>query len=197
MSDKLLFSEIRIGLSNPWGRAHLYNFHTENGQKTLNDFIEMYNINNVIDYGCGTTNGTRGINIPVFNYDPAIVKYQEHPTTTADLVVSYNVLNNVEEIYLDNVLEDIVDLTNRYALFNIPIGAEMFRNLLNWPKELEIFKNKDTVFWINFISKYLKIKEHFYTEHMSETKHTVLTTNITYPTQKSKFENFYIFAEKH
>ena len=197
MSEKILFSNLRFGLCNPLGRTQLYNFHTESGQKTINDIIEMYKIESIIDYGCGTANGTRGINIPVVNYDPAIVQYQEHPVTPADLVVSYNVLNNIEEEYLPNVLEDIVELSNRYVLFSIQLGMELFREVPIWTNELEIYKNKDTVFWINFISKYLKIKEHFYTEHMSMTTHTVLTTNKTYPTQKSKFENFYVFAEKY
>lgn len=73
------------------------------------------NCHSVLDYGCGKGtlgNTLRGAGIDCREYDPG-VPGKEVPPEPADLVVSVDVMEHIEPDLLNNVLDDLVRLTNK------------------------------------------------------------------------------------
>lgn len=73
----------------------------------IQNYITEHDITTILDYGCG-----KGRAIPeqwnqVRLYDPGYQPFANKPTKTYDLVISTDVLEHVEEQYVDNVLEEI------------------------------------------------------------------------------------------
>ncbi len=64
----------------------------------------------ILDYGCGKAALAKTLPYQIQSYDPAITAYESRPRP-ADLVVCCDVLEHVEPEYLDNVLDDLHDLT--------------------------------------------------------------------------------------
>ncbi len=72
----------------------------------------------VLDYGCGKAELNLNLPFSIKRYDPAIPKYEERPEP-ADIVVCTDVLEHVEEEFVDEVLDDLERLTKRFLLFEI------------------------------------------------------------------------------
>lgn len=75
----------------------------------------------VLDYGCGK--GELNLHLPfaIHCYDPAVPKYEAKPAP-ADIVVCTDVLEHVEEQFVDEVLDDLKRLTRKYMVFEIATG---------------------------------------------------------------------------
>lgn len=75
----------------------------------------------VLDYGCGKATLSKTLPFPIQNYDPFIREYTARPTP-ADIVVCTDVMEHIEENYVDAVLADIRDLTLKMVFFQIATG---------------------------------------------------------------------------
>ena len=86
-----------------------------------NDTIwnDKFNIKNLIDYGCGDGNSTKGLNIPVVNYDPFVINFKEYPKEPAYMVVCYHVLNCIEPLYFDKVIDELFFLSKQILAIGI------------------------------------------------------------------------------
>lgn len=72
----------------------------------------------LLDYGCGKQTLAKSLPFPIQNYDPFIPECSTRPQP-ADLVVCTDVMEHVEEPYVDDVLADIRDHANKVVFFEI------------------------------------------------------------------------------
>jgi 2-polyprenyl-3-methyl-5-hydroxy-6-metoxy-1,4-benzoquinol methylase len=93
-----------------------YYFRTEKGMRDASFFVEHYQAESVLDYGCGETK----LNINgIVNYDPFIERHSKEPIGNYDVVFCHNVLNQVKQKDLPDILSKIYSLTKKAAVFNI------------------------------------------------------------------------------
>jgi hypothetical protein len=102
-------------------RGNVYVYYLNDSLVYTKYFIERYNINSIIDYGCGFGRSMHGYDVPVFRYDPFVEKFKEKPTQPADLVVAYRVFPVIENEKINEFLEEIVSLTNKMLIFSMTV----------------------------------------------------------------------------
>lgn len=91
-------------------------------KEEIKELTERFNVSSVIDYGCGK--GALSKSLPGLDwreYDPAIPGKDTPPTMAADMVVCTDVLEHVEEEYLEEVLEHIMELIGRVGYLIISL----------------------------------------------------------------------------
>ena len=106
-------------------RKNKYVFATPQGRTNVNYFIDKYSVKSIIDYGCGYGEGIDNSQVPVFYYDPFVEQFKLRPSTKADMVVCYNVLNIIEPEYLTSTINDICELSENLILLNIMIDSKI------------------------------------------------------------------------
>ena len=79
----------------------------------------------LLDYGCGSMQNLAKVVLPdepveYLGYDPAVPEFDHKEP--ADLVVCIDVLEHIEPDLLDNVLDDLMMLTNRWGFFTVHTG---------------------------------------------------------------------------
>jgi len=88
--------------------------------------IEDAKLNSISDYGAGKKNLQKTLNdlglnnYDYYPYDPAFPEYG--PPKEADLVCCIDVLEHIEENFLDNVLNDLKKITKKFGFFTIHTG---------------------------------------------------------------------------
>lgn len=93
---------------------------------TVKQLFERTKAKSISDYGAGKCNLRRGLNeagladFEYFPYDPAFPEYGL--PTPADLVTCIDVLEHIEEPFLDNVLNDLQVIVRRVGFFSIHSG---------------------------------------------------------------------------
>lgn len=122
-------------LISPQYKELLQDFHSSNPQwgassvrfllRILN-LIGDYNIASVLDYGCGKAAIKKDIEkaypkTHIQLYDPGIPEHVNLPEC-ADLVICTDVLEHVEEEFIDGVLFHIACLTKKVAYFVVHTG---------------------------------------------------------------------------
>lgn len=91
----------------------------------VSKLIDQLKADSILDYGCGSMRNLLKVLNPerdcvYTGYDPAVPEYQDKEP--CDLVVCIDVLEHIEPELLDNVLDDLLMLTNRYGFFTIHTG---------------------------------------------------------------------------
>ena len=92
----------------------------------IKNVMEKISAKSLSDYGAGKCNLRKGLNeagktdFEYFPYDPAFPEYG--PPRPADLVCCIDVLEHIEEPYLDNVLTDLHGIVRNYGFFSIHSG---------------------------------------------------------------------------
>lgn len=89
-------------------------------------FLEIYNPNSIIDYGCGSGGVVDYLSETykeVIGYDPCVKKYSKYPKKEFDVLVSMDVLEHIEPELLDNNLKNINKLFTKAAYLDIHTGA--------------------------------------------------------------------------
>ena len=76
----------------------------------------------ILDYGCGKATLQKSLPFPIQNYDPFVPEYAAIPKP-ADLVVCTDVMEHIEESFVQNVINEIRDLTLKLAFFQIATRA--------------------------------------------------------------------------
>lgn len=91
----------------------------------VSNLIDGLEINTMLDYGCGSMRNLLKVLQPerevnYIGYDPGVPEFSRKEP--ADLVVSIDVLEHIEPELLENVLDDLMMLTNKWAFFTIHTG---------------------------------------------------------------------------
>jgi hypothetical protein len=100
------------------------------------------NTKDILDYGCGKATLQKSLPFPIQNYDPFIDEFKARPHPS-DIVVCTDVMEHIEIFALEDVLQDIRDLTKQIAFFQIatcpakkflPDGrnAHLIQENINW-----------------------------------------------------------------
>lgn len=79
--------------------------------------IEHYNIESILDFGCGKGNVVMALkerfpNLKVYGYDPGREGFDVLPDKV-DMIISTDVLEHVEPELLDETLQDLANRTNK------------------------------------------------------------------------------------
>lgn len=119
----------------------------KNLDKIIPPFIEKYNIDEILDYGCGKGTLRAALvkmfqPIKVTNYDPCMPEFSARPTGTFQSVLCNDVLEHVEPEFLDNVLEDIYNYGEDYFYFAIGL-TESTKKLANGQQNHLIVENSE------------------------------------------------------
>ena len=92
----------------------------------LYKIIEDAKLNSISDYGAGKKNLQKTLielglkNFEYYPYDPVFPQYGS--PKEADLVCCIDVLEHVEEDFLDNILNDLKKITKKFGFFTIHSG---------------------------------------------------------------------------
>lgn len=98
--------------------------------QVVSNLLDRLNSRSILDYGCGSMRNLLKVLAPEHDvqyqgYDPAIPEY--NVKEPADLVVCIDVLEHIEPELLDNVLDDLRDLTRAWAYLTIHTGPAVKR----------------------------------------------------------------------
>lgn len=119
---------------NPmWGVNNNYHFSFT----SLDSFIKLTQPKSIMDYGCGKGFALDQLklkfpNIDMINYDPFYSKHSSFPTTPCELVISYNVLQDVELNFLDQVIEQIYNLSTKNILLLMNFYESKGQTSVDW-----------------------------------------------------------------
>ena len=81
----------------------------------------QYKTTDVLDYGCGQATLNLHLPFSVACFEPGVPKYSARPEPH-DIVVCCDVLEHVEDEYIDDVLDDLTHLTRIICLMNIGLA---------------------------------------------------------------------------
>ena len=91
----------------------------------VTDLINRLGVTMMLDYGCGKGRLAQNIkpkhNVEVHHYDPGMPEYDETPDS-APFVTCIDVLEHIEPEYIDDVLDDLQRVTERFGFFTIHTG---------------------------------------------------------------------------
>jgi len=146
-----LISKKYIKLNNKLHETNLlYGTSTIKYEKIILKIINDYNITEMIDYGCGKQLAKKFLpkNVSYYPYDPAFPELSLIPLPK-DFLICTDVLEHIEPKYLDNVLFNICNLTNKICFLTIAL-RKASKTLPDGRNAHLIVKNKD--FWLDKIN---------------------------------------------
>ena len=129
----------------------------------VKDFFEAGKFKSISDYGAGKKNlfytltelGLK--NFDYHAYDPVFPEYG--PPKSGDLVCCIDVLEHIEEEFLENVLDDLKKITNKIGFFTIATGPA--KKILADGRNAHLIQ-KPTNWWL------VKICARFEVEHLQK-----------------------------
>lgn len=91
----------------------------------VSGLIDGLEVDTLLDYGCGSMRNLLKVleperEVQYMGYDPGVPEFGAKEP--ADLVVSIDVLEHIEPELLENVLDDLMMLTKRWAFLTIHTG---------------------------------------------------------------------------
>jgi len=117
ISDSYLIEQKRLHEIYDYGTASIA--HAPN----IKQIFEEKNFTSISDYGAGKKNLEKELKrlecrqFNYFPYDPVFPEYGQ--ATAADLVCCIDVMEHIEEEYLDNVLDEIKNISKKICYFSI------------------------------------------------------------------------------
>jgi len=123
-----------------------YVYQLDNGlQAYIANKIIPLNPATILDYGCGQNGNNLEFLLPkvfpglvITKYDPFVPQFNNFPAEGSkfDVVVCYNVLQDVEYEFLPAVLDNLLEFTNNYVVLEFVIAPsyvteEQYMNLIN------------------------------------------------------------------
>jgi hypothetical protein len=172
------YDELTKDMDIDWhhfSRSNFYNFNTSSGFKNIIQFVKELDIKNVLDYGCGNNNlqdilNKANTNITCVSYDPYIAHFSTKPNSKKELTVCYNVLQIVEEHDVDNVINDLYNLTEKYLLLNVTLEAMFHRN---YDYYINLFEKKYSNFF-TVLDKHNQLDERIHSRKNLDTNEIYL-----------------------
>ena len=134
-SSEHLIRQSRLHTRQPMFGSHV------SYPEDINSIIDSINPASALDYGCGK--GLAGMNlaerkqINVGLYDPFVNGFDYEPLP-ADLVICWNVLNNVEEQFLPAIVDHLYELTLKDLIVKFPLQKNNARYYLNYFRKFGI-----------------------------------------------------------
>lgn len=138
----------------------------------------------LLDYGCGKGLLGKQLDFPIWEYDPAVTG-KEHAPRPADLVVCVDVLEHIEEEYLENVLNDIARCTKLVAYIVIATRPSL-KVLPDGRNSHLIQQGKE--WWVDRLSKHFTLKNESISEVGGEIRF-IVAKKIKETSQKLVVEN--------
>lgn len=89
----------------------------------VSGLVEATGCKTLLDYGCGSMQNLKKVldcDVLYLGYDPAVPQFNQK--APSDLVVCIDVLEHIEPDLLDNVLDDLLMLTEKWAFFTVHTG---------------------------------------------------------------------------
>ena len=114
-------------IGDKWGKNEQYFYPTLDGKlNNYSSLIALLNPKSILDYGCGYGLSLDNLqqtfpDIKMYYYDPFVKKFKTYPTIPCDLIISVHALNNIEDEYFDEALQDIHTLCLKNGLFSIKL----------------------------------------------------------------------------
>jgi hypothetical protein len=100
----------QIHAAGPYGRSSIKNL------RFLRPEIALLKPHSILDYGCGQSRFLDelklGYEVELVRYDPAIPEFCQKPGIRADLLVTIDVLEHIEETDLDDVISELSSLSH-------------------------------------------------------------------------------------
>ena len=124
----------------------------------VSDIIKVFKINSLTDYGAGKTRLFESLeklnNTPkeYFPYDPAFPEYGK--PKTADLVCCIDVLEHIEQIFIDNVIKELSLITKNIGFYTVHMGPA--GKFLSDGRNAHLIQ-KPTSWWLEKIIKFFDI----------------------------------------
>jgi hypothetical protein len=121
ISDGYLAQQRELHRNPDYGIASL------NYAPLVKQLVDQAGVRSISDYGAGKCNLRRGLqelgtaNFEYFPYDPAFPEYGA--PKPAELVCCIDVLEHIEEPFLDAVLLDLKEITRHLGFFSVHTGA--------------------------------------------------------------------------
>lgn len=84
----------------------------------IRQFSDQLGSRDILDFGCGKESLQRSLPFPIKMFDPGI-PHRMIPPEPADMVVCTDVLEHIEPEYLDNVLDELRDLTKKLVFLEV------------------------------------------------------------------------------
>ena len=86
----------------------------------INSFMKVNNLHTMLDYGCGKASYHPDYwNIE--KYDPGVAEFSIKPKKVYDMVICTDVLEHVEEIYIDEVLTELFEYSTNFLYLAIAL----------------------------------------------------------------------------
>ena len=126
----------------------------------VSKIIKNLNVESLSDYGAGKKNLSKGltklgIELKVYHpYDPAFPEYGE--PKTADLVCCIDVLEHIEESFIENVISELRSITDKLAYFTIALKPA--GKILKDGRNAHILLKPED-WWLNLIKSKFNFKE--------------------------------------
>jgi hypothetical protein len=126
----------------------------------IQTLLELPGVNSVADYGAGKCHLQRALHqlgktdFEYRPYDPAFPEYG--PPRAADLVCCIDVLEHIEEPYLDNVLNDLKRMVGQLGFFSIHSGPA--RKLLPDGRNAHLIQQPSS-WWLPRLCAYFEIDQ--------------------------------------
>lgn len=93
-------------------------------------FMELMEVNDVLDYGCGRgdfkniVESKLGNKYEIYEYEPGIKEKTDKPNP-ANMVICIDVLEHIEPELIDNVLDDLQRLVKKIGYFTICLAKAL------------------------------------------------------------------------
>jgi trans-aconitate methyltransferase len=145
-------------------------FGDAKGLKAIEKWIKEFKPQSIIDYGCGKGGVVLALkenysSIDTIGYDPGMVDFNVKPTKKFDMLISTDVLEHIEPVFLDAVLKEMNQYFTKNAFLIIatspakkflPDGrnAHLIVETPGWWKhKLETLMPDCIIHWHEFVEK--------------------------------------------
>lgn len=122
----------------------------------VSDIIKRMEVSHLLDYGCGeNVNLAKHLKVPhkvtYQAYDPAVPRFSKLPLP-AEMVACVDVLEHIEPEYLDNVLDDLVRVTD--AILFASVDTAPAKKVLSDGRNAHLIQ-KPMAWWLpKFLSRF-------------------------------------------
>lgn len=131
---------------------------------TIKELMKTLKTNSVLDYGCGKGMLAKSLDVPIWEYDPAIPEKSAYPKP-ADIVVCTDVLEHVELDKLPIVLSDLKRCVKKVGYLVISTRKAV-KQYANGSNTHQIINGKD--WWTKQLGKFFELGEVIEKEKESE-----------------------------
>ena len=103
-----------------------YGTTAEKYGETISEMVNMLEVKEVLDYGCGHNRSLMRTFKPAHEcqvqcYDPGVPEFAELPTPS-QMVVCIDVLEHIEPEYIEDVLDHLEELTGEFLFATVHLG---------------------------------------------------------------------------